>query len=65
MAALATLAGASATSLERLERLEQLRALQMGLVIVVADAIEAPGPGVDTAEDLARVEALIRRGGRS
>jgi CMP-2-keto-3-deoxyoctulosonic acid synthetase len=31
----------------------------------VADAIEAPGPGVDTAEDLARVEALIRRGGRS
>jgi 3-deoxy-manno-octulosonate cytidylyltransferase (CMP-KDO synthetase) len=65
VAALATLAGASATSLERLERLEQLRALQMGLVIVVADAIEAPGPGVDTPEDLARVEALIRKGGRS
>jgi 3-deoxy-manno-octulosonate cytidylyltransferase (CMP-KDO synthetase) len=65
VAALSALAAAPATSLERLERLEQLRALQMGLVIVVADAIEAPGPGVDTPEDLARVEAQMRKGGRS
>lgn len=65
VAALAELARAPATSLERLERLEQLRALQMGFVIVVADAIEEPGPGIDTPEDLARVEALMRKGGRS
>ncbi len=62
--ALRTLAGAPATSLERRERLEQLRALQNGLVIVVGDAIEQPGPGVDTPGDLARVDALMQKGGR-
>jgi 3-deoxy-manno-octulosonate cytidylyltransferase (CMP-KDO synthetase) len=65
VSALRALAGAPATSLERQERLEQLRALQTGLVIVVADAVEVPGPGVDTAEDLARVEALMGRARRS
>jgi 3-deoxy-manno-octulosonate cytidylyltransferase (CMP-KDO synthetase) len=63
VSALGRLAAAPAAELERRERLEQLRALAMGLAIVVADAVEAPGPGVDTAADLARVEALIKRGG--
>lgn len=62
VAALRRLAATPPVPLEQLERLEQLRALQMGLVIVVADAIEAPGPGVDTAEDLARVEAILQGG---
>ena len=62
--ALRALAAAPATSLERRELLEQLRALQLGYAIVVGDASEAPGPGVDTALDLARVEALMQKGGR-
>jgi 3-deoxy-manno-octulosonate cytidylyltransferase (CMP-KDO synthetase) len=59
--ALATLAAAQPAQLELRERLEQLRALASGLSIVVADAVETPGPGVDTPEDLARVDALLRR----
>ncbi len=65
VSALTALSRSPATALERRERLEQLRALQLGLAIVVADAIEPPGPGVDTAEDLARVGELMRRGARS
>ena len=65
VAALRRLAGAPPAALEQRERLEQLRALAMGLSIAVADADEAPGPGVDTPEDLARVEALLRAGGRA
>lgn len=49
--------------LELTERLEQLRALWAGMRIDVALAVAPPGPGVDTAEDLARVEAMMR--GRS
>lgn len=45
--------------LERLEQLEQLRALANGEHIQVADAATLPGPGVDTAEDLKRVAALL------
>jgi 3-deoxy-manno-octulosonate cytidylyltransferase (CMP-KDO synthetase) len=60
VAALAALAAAPPAALELRERLEQLRALSMGLAIAVADAAEPPGPGVDTALDLARVEALLR-----
>jgi 3-deoxy-manno-octulosonate cytidylyltransferase (CMP-KDO synthetase) len=64
VSALAALAAAPPAALELRERLEQLRALSMGLAIAVADAAEPPGPGVDTALDLARVEALLRdRGG--
>ena len=48
--------------LERLEQLEQLRALHYGHVIQVALA-RVPNPaGVDTAEDLARVRALLEVG---
>ena len=45
--------------LESTECLEQLRALWHGQRIHVADAIEAPPAGVDTAEDLQRVRGLL------
>lgn len=64
VASLAALAATPPGVLERRERLEQLRALAHGLAIVVADAVGNPGPGVDTPEDLARVDALLRRGAR-
>ncbi len=46
-------------AVERSEMLEQLRALVHGARIHVARAVEVPGPGVDTAEDLARAERLL------
>jgi 3-deoxy-manno-octulosonate cytidylyltransferase (CMP-KDO synthetase) len=46
-------------SLEVLERLEQLRALWHGHRIHVAEALQRPGPGVDTAQDLSKVERLL------
>ncbi|MBF8781284.1 3-deoxy-manno-octulosonate cytidylyltransferase [Pseudomonas fulva] len=45
--------------LEQTEALEQLRALWHGVRIHVADAVEAPPVGVDTAEDLERVRRLL------
>jgi 3-deoxy-manno-octulosonate cytidylyltransferase (CMP-KDO synthetase) len=45
--------------LERTEALEQLRALWHGERIAVHVTADAPGPGVDTPEDLARVRALL------
>ncbi len=45
--------------LEDTECLEQLRALYNGVRIHVADALEAPAAGVDTAEDLERVRHLL------
>jgi len=45
--------------LERIESLEQLRVLWHGERIAVHVADRAPGPGVDTPEDLARVRALL------
>ena len=45
--------------LETIEKLEQLRVLWSGLKIHVGIAGERPGPGVDTAEDLERVAALL------
>jgi 3-deoxy-manno-octulosonate cytidylyltransferase (CMP-KDO synthetase) len=41
---------------ERAESLEQLRALAMGIGIHVTTIDEAPTPGVDTEEDLQRVQ---------
>ena len=38
--------------LERTEKLEQLRALWNGESILVCDAVQTPGPGVDTLADL-------------
>jgi len=48
--------------LEHIESLEQLRALWHGHRIAVHLADRAPGPGVDTPEDLARVRAIFARG---
>lgn len=45
--------------LEDTECLEQLRALWHGVRIHVADALEAPPPGVDTPQDLERVRRLL------
>ncbi|HEY6941644.1 3-deoxy-manno-octulosonate cytidylyltransferase, partial [Dokdonella sp.] len=50
------------TPLERCESLEQLRALEHGHAIAVRIAPEPFPPGVDTAEDLARIEGLLARG---
>lgn len=46
------------TELERAEALEQLRALERGITIKVIEA-DAPSIGVDTAEDLERVRAIL------
>lgn len=51
------------TPLEALESLEQLRALEHGHAIAVRIAPEPFPPGVDTAEDLARVERLLAGAG--
>lgn len=47
--------------LEQIEALEQLRALWHGHRIAVHVTDHAPGPGVDTPEDLERVRALFAR----
>jgi CMP-2-keto-3-deoxyoctulosonic acid synthetase len=38
-----------------------LRALENGLEVRVADAVEQPGPDVNTAADLERVTSLMER----
>jgi 3-deoxy-manno-octulosonate cytidylyltransferase (CMP-KDO synthetase) len=48
--------------LEQLESLEQLRALWHGFRIAVHITEQAPGPGVDTPEDLAHVRKLLANG---
>jgi len=50
-------------TIERVEALEQLRALWHGIRIRVAEAAEAPPPGVDTEADLARVAAELAASG--
>lgn len=47
------------TALEQAECLEQLRALCYGVKIQMGVIAEPPGHGVDTPEDIARVEALL------
>ena len=48
------------SALEQLESLEQLRPLQQGVKIRVGVIAEAPAHGVDTEQDLARVDAILR-----
>ena len=48
---------------EQAEALEQLRVLWHGHRIAVHVATHAPGPGVDTPEDLERVRGLFRNAG--
>jgi 3-deoxy-manno-octulosonate cytidylyltransferase (CMP-KDO synthetase) len=57
---LRTFAGLAPTPAERAEALEQLRALEHGHRIAVRLAQEPFPAGVDTAADLARVDALLR-----
>jgi 3-deoxy-manno-octulosonate cytidylyltransferase (CMP-KDO synthetase) len=59
VAALLRLALLPQGTLEQRERLEQLRALEHGLRIYVEEALERPGPDVNTLADLERVRALI------
>jgi len=44
---------------EQAEALEQLRALHHGVAIAVEVACEAPGPGIDTEDDLAQVRQVL------
>ncbi len=60
--ALLRLAALAPTPLETTEKLEQLRALENGFEIRVATTSEPPALDVNTAEDLARVAALLRAG---
>jgi len=46
--------------LEKIESLEQLRVLWHGGRIIVGEAVEVPGPGIDTPEDLSRAEQLLK-----
>jgi 3-deoxy-manno-octulosonate cytidylyltransferase (CMP-KDO synthetase) len=57
--ALQQIAGWQPTTYEGLEKLEQLRALEHGLGIRIADAIELPLADVNTAADLAAAERAI------
>lgn len=58
-AALRRLAALPPSPLEQAERLEQLRALENGMNIALARAVQVPGPGVDTEADLAAAEAAF------
>jgi 3-deoxy-manno-octulosonate cytidylyltransferase (CMP-KDO synthetase) len=53
--------GLAVSPLEQAEALEQLRALWHGYAIAVAVTRGTPAPGVDTPEDLARVQAWFAR----
>ncbi|MEN8163517.1 MAG: 3-deoxy-manno-octulosonate cytidylyltransferase [Acidobacteriota bacterium] len=57
---LQTFVGLEPSPLEKMESLEQLRALENGMDILVLDALDE-AIGVDTPEDLQRVERLLAR----
>jgi 3-deoxy-manno-octulosonate cytidylyltransferase (CMP-KDO synthetase) len=59
VAALRTLAELPASRLEQIEKLEQLRALENGMEIRVALAVERPLADVNTAADLERAERAL------
>ena len=52
-----------ACPLEQAEQLEQLRALWYGERIHVDEAVQRPGPGVDTEDDVAIAEQLLQARG--
>jgi 3-deoxy-manno-octulosonate cytidylyltransferase (CMP-KDO synthetase) len=58
--ALASFVALPPSRLERAEALEQLRALENGMEILVLDATQ-PAFGVDTPEDLAELERVLRQ----
>ncbi len=45
--------------LEMIEKLEQLRAMYHGYKIHTQQAITLPGPGIDTPEDLLKIQSLL------
>jgi len=45
--------------LENLEKLEQLRGIWHGDRILCVDAVETPGPGIDTEQDLDRARKAL------
>ena len=57
--ALLKISTAAPSTTELTESLEQLRAMSMGIAIHVTTIDQAPGHGVDTAEDLKRVESAL------
>ncbi len=57
--ALRKLVAAGPCELEQCEKLEQLRALWLGIKLRVGLATVPAGPGVDTEDDLAAVEAIF------
>jgi len=65
VAALLRLAQLPRGMLEQREKLEQLRALEHGLRIYVEEALERPGPDVNTLADLERVRAQIAAAGHN
>lgn len=58
--ALLRMAASPPSALENAEALEQLRAMSLGMRIRVAVVDTPPGHGVDTEEDIGRVEAALR-----
>jgi 3-deoxy-manno-octulosonate cytidylyltransferase (CMP-KDO synthetase) len=60
VSALRKLAGLAPSRLEQIEKLEQLRALENGMEIRVALAVERPLSDVNTAADLDRAERALR-----
>ena len=62
-AALLRIAALPPSPLECAERLEQLRALEHGMSVRVATAVEVPGPSVDTESDLEAAAAALRARG--
>lgn len=61
VAALKRFSAARPAPLELCESLEQLRALHLGMRVFVVEAKALPGPGVDTAEDFARVVEILEK----
>ncbi len=59
VAALTDWASLPDSALEAAESLEQLRALEAGWIIACAQACAEVPPGIDTPEDLARVQSLL------
>lgn len=65
VSALQRLAATPPCRLEETERLEQLRALWLGMRIQVDAAVEVPPGGVDTPQDLERVNRLLAQDRRA
>ncbi len=63
VAALLRLAQLPRGTHEEREQLEQLRALEHGMRIYVGEALERPGPDVNTLADLERVRSLVASAG--